>query len=88
MKQLDVFMQGAGFDARLSPVIEREMWEKWVLLATIGGATCLMRGNIGEFEAAPGGADFVLRFFNEVVSVAKSVGRPRARSSSPIPERC
>ena len=76
IKQLDVFMQGAGFDARLSPVIEREMWEKWVLLATIGGATCLMRGNIGELEAAPGGADFVLRFFNEVVSVAKAVGRP------------
>jgi 2-dehydropantoate 2-reductase len=76
IKQLDVFMQDAGFDARLSPVIEREMWEKWVLLATIGGVTCLMRGNIGELEAAPGGADFVLRFFNEVVTVVKAVGRP------------
>ena len=51
-EQLDAVMQGAGFDARLSRTIEREMWEKWVLLATLGGITCLMRGNVGEIEAA------------------------------------
>ena len=44
----DAFMQGAGFDAKLSSTIEREMWEKWVLLAALGGVTCLMRGSIGE----------------------------------------
>jgi 2-dehydropantoate 2-reductase len=74
--QLDAVMQGAGFDARLSTTIEREMWEKWVLLATLGGITCLMRGNVGEIEAAPGGLDFVHRFLDEVVSVATAVGHP------------
>jgi 2-dehydropantoate 2-reductase len=74
-EQLDAFMRGAGFDAKLSPTIEREMWEKWVLLATMGGITCLMRGNIGEIEAAPGGAAFVLRFLDEVVSVVAAVGK-------------
>ena len=74
--QLDKVMQGAGFDARLSLTIEREMWEKWVLLATLGGINCLMRANVGEIEAAPGGLDFVRGFLDEVVSVVTAVGHP------------
>jgi 2-dehydropantoate 2-reductase len=72
--RLDRIMQGAGFDARLSRTIEREMWEKWILLATLGGITCLMRGTIGEIEAAPGGADFSLRFLDEVAAVITAAG--------------
>lgn len=74
-EELDAFMQGAGFDAKLSRKIELEMWEKWVLLAALGGTTCLMRGNVGEIEAAPGGTDFVLRFLDEVVSVVNAAGK-------------
>src|SRR6202022_4275672 len=59
MEEFDAFMRGAGFDARLSRSIEYEMWEKWVLLATLGGITCLMRGDIGEVVAPPGGASFL-----------------------------
>jgi 2-dehydropantoate 2-reductase len=73
---LDKDMQGAGFDARLSRTIEREMWEKWVLLATLGGICCLMRGTIGAVEAAAGGADFSLRFLDEVTSVVTAAGHP------------
>jgi 2-dehydropantoate 2-reductase len=73
--RLDEAMRGAGFDARLSRTIEREMWEKWILLATIGGITCLMRGNVGEIEAAPGGVDFSLRFLDEVTAVVNAVGK-------------
>lgn len=76
IKALDAFMQGAGFDARLSPDIAREMWEKWILLAALGGTICLMRGTIGEIEKAPGGTDFVLRFLDEVVSVVRAAGVP------------
>ena len=56
MKELDAFMQGAGFAARLSPTIGYEMWEKWTMLATLGAITCSMRGDIGEVLAAPGGS--------------------------------
>jgi 2-dehydropantoate 2-reductase len=73
--RLDEVMQGAGFDARLSRTIEREMWEKWVLLATVGGITCLMRGNVGEIASAPGGVDFSLRFLDEVTAVVSVVGK-------------
>lgn len=72
--QLDQFMQGAGFDAHLSSTIVREMWEKWLFLASLGGVTCLMRGTIGEIEAAPGGIDFVLQFLAEVTAIVKAVG--------------
>ncbi|HEY1794868.1 MAG TPA: 2-dehydropantoate 2-reductase [Stellaceae bacterium] len=75
MRALDAFMSGAGFDARLSSSIDYEMWEKWVMLATLGGITCLMRGNIGDVVAAPGGAPFILGFFDEVVSIASAVGQ-------------
>lgn len=72
--KLDAAMQGAGFTARLTPTVEREMWEKWTLLATLGSLCCLMRGTIGEVEAAPGGRDFVLRLLEEVVSVIRTDG--------------
>ena len=75
MEELDAFMQGAGFTARLTCAIDYEMWEKWVLLATVGGITCLMRGNLGEVVAAPGGPSFILSLFEEVVSVVKAVGQ-------------
>ena len=55
------------------------MWEKWTLLATVGGITCLMRGNIGEVVAAPGGASFIRSFLDEVVSVVSAAGQaPKA----------
>lgn len=73
---LDAFLQDAGFNARLSPIIAREMWEKWILLAGLGGINCLMRGSIGEVEAAPGGTAFVESLLNEIITVVKAVGVP------------
>ncbi len=76
MTRLDAIMQGAGFNARLSSSIEQEMWEKWILLATLGGVTCLMRGTIGEIAAVPGGSDFALGLLSEVAAIAAAVGTP------------
>jgi 2-dehydropantoate 2-reductase len=78
IERLDAVMQGAGFDARLSRTIEREMWEKWVLLAALGGINCLMRGNVGQIVEA-GGVPFVLRFLEEVVSVVTAAGHPPSK---------
>jgi 2-dehydropantoate 2-reductase len=72
--RLDEMMQGAGFDARLSHTIEQEMWDKWIMLASVGGITCLMRGNVGDVEAAPGGKAFALRFLDEVVKTVTALG--------------
>jgi 2-dehydropantoate 2-reductase len=74
LKTLDTTLQGAGFDARLSPDIMQAMWEKWVQLASLGAITCLMRGTIGEIVAAPGGAELSNDVVNESVAVATACG--------------
>jgi 2-dehydropantoate 2-reductase len=74
------FLSGAGFDTELSQTVEQDMWEKWVLLAALGGIVCLMRGSIGEIVAAPGGREFVQRFLAEVVAAVTAAGHaPRAK---------
>lgn len=73
---IDGFMQRAGFDARLSRSIEQEMWEKWILLASLGAINCLARGNIGEVVAAPGGSDFADAVLAEAVATVRAVGVP------------
>ena len=79
IERLDAALRDAGFDARLSSEILQEMWEKWVLVSSVGGATCLMRGALDEIAAAPGGADFLLAFLAEIGAVAAAAGHaPRA----------
>jgi 2-dehydropantoate 2-reductase len=75
MSEIDAFMRCGRFDAHLSSDIAREMWEKWLLLASLAGMTCLMRGSIGDIQAAAGGADFACRFVDEVLSVVRAIGR-------------
>jgi len=76
IEKLDHFMRDSGFDARLSPTIEREMWEKWILLAGLGGINCLMRGTIGDVARAPRGPDLALAVLDEIVAVVAAVGVP------------
>jgi 2-dehydropantoate 2-reductase len=73
---LHAAIQGAGFGARASGRIMQEMWEKWVTLATLGGITCLLRGTVGEIEAAPGGADLARQLLAEAAAVAAASGYP------------
>jgi 2-dehydropantoate 2-reductase len=73
---LDAFMTGAGFEARLSADIEREMWEKWAMLASLAGVTCLMDGDVGEVARAARGTEFVQSLFGEVVAAIGAEWRP------------
>jgi 2-dehydropantoate 2-reductase len=74
IQELHQQMSGAGFDAHLSTTILAKLWEKWTLLATIGGICCLMRAELGEVARASGGVDFSMRFFDEVIAVATAAG--------------
>src|SRR5580658_8056225 len=67
---------GAGFEAAISTDILRNMWEKWVWLATVGAITCLLHGNIGEIVAVPGGAELCLSAFRECAAIAGACGYP------------
>jgi 2-dehydropantoate 2-reductase len=76
IRRLHDTLSGAGFDANVSETILQEMWEKWVMLATAGALTCLLRGTVGEIEALPNGAELALRFLAETASVATASGHP------------
>jgi 2-dehydropantoate 2-reductase len=66
-------MAGAHFDARLSPAILQEMWEKWAFIATGAGITCVMRATFGDIVTA-GAADYTLGMFEECCGIAAANG--------------
>jgi|ERR1700735_491104 len=67
---------GAGFQTAISDDILRDMWQKWVFLASLGAITCLLRGNVGEIVAVPGGADLCLSALRECAAIAGACGYP------------
>lgn len=69
VQAIDACMQPALFDSRLSGRIMEEMWEKWLMLSTLCGITCLMRGSVGDVVDVPGGKDFANALFDEAVAV-------------------
>ena len=71
---ITVELTDAGFDARASSSIVQAMWDKWVLLATLAGITCLLRASVGTIVAAPGGTDATLALFAECCAVAARAG--------------
>jgi 2-dehydropantoate 2-reductase len=71
---------GAGFDTAISGDILREMWQKWVWLASVGTITCLLRGNIGEIAAVPGGAELSLSVLRECAAIAGACGYPMSEA--------
>jgi 2-dehydropantoate 2-reductase len=60
---------GANFESRLSKTILQEMWEKWVLIATMAGSNCLMRAAVGDIVAA-GVANLSLALLDECAGIA------------------
>lgn len=69
-------LEGVRFDSRASTHILPDMWEKWVFLASLAAATCLMRASVGDIAEAPGGAALVLGLLEECRSIAESGGCP------------
>jgi 2-dehydropantoate 2-reductase len=66
-------MAKARFDSRSSRQIIQEMWEKWVFLASLAAATCLMRASVGDIVLA-GGVGTLTGLLAETQSVAEASG--------------
>lgn len=64
-------MKGARFEPRLSTAILQEMWEKWVLIATMAGITCLMRAPVGDIVAADA-EDLAIALLDECAAIASA----------------
>ncbi|TAM88417.1 MAG: ketopantoate reductase family protein, partial [Candidimonas sp.] len=81
VRALEAALKSATFDSRASDIIVQEMWEKWVLIAAVGGATCLMRAAVGDIVKA-GAADLATGILDECAAIASANGhapRPDAR---------
>jgi 2-dehydropantoate 2-reductase len=68
-------MGGAGFEAQASETILRDMWEKFVFLASLAGITSLMRAPLGDIVAA-GGGDLAVMLAESCRRVAVAAGYP------------
>jgi 2-dehydropantoate 2-reductase len=71
---LAAVLKGVNFDWKLEPKIEQAVWDKWVLLATLAGMTCLMRASVGDIVADETGERLMLTLLGENAAVAKAEG--------------
>jgi 2-dehydropantoate 2-reductase len=69
-------------DALASDSIVLDTWEKFVMIASLAGMNCLMRGSVGEIMATEDGESLMLELLAECQAVAAASGhatRPRHR---------
>ena len=70
---------GSKVDAPGSDNIMLDMWEKFVMITTMAGMNCLMRGNLGEIVATEDGEMLMRQLLTENSAVAEAAGyKPRA----------
>jgi hypothetical protein len=70
LREPDDTRRGAGFGAALSGNITQDMWQNRERVGKPGSYTCLMRGNIGEFAAVPGGVALPLSALRDSSGIA------------------
>jgi len=69
-------LAGAAFNWEPLERIEQAMWDKWVLLSSLAGMTCLMRAPVGDIVATQSGSKLTLSLLAETSSVAAAEGFP------------
>jgi 2-dehydropantoate 2-reductase len=71
----------AGTQGRLSRDIVQDLWDKWVFLAALAAATCLVRAPVGRIVAADGGERLMTGLLDECSRIAEAEGhRPAAKA--------
>jgi 2-dehydropantoate 2-reductase len=63
-----------GINAELSDDVRRSIWEKYVVLVAMSGATTAMRSTIGPIRSNPHTREFLLDLAREVVAVGRALG--------------
>lgn len=62
------------FNVTVADDIVGAMWQKWVMIATVGAITSLVRGTIGDAVSAIGGVEFATATLQEAAAVAATAG--------------
>ncbi len=75
--RLETFYQACkrgGINAEISDDVRRSLWEKFVVLAAMSGATTAMRQTIGPIRSNPLTREFLLDLAREVVAAGRAHG--------------
>ncbi|PKV83919.1 ketopantoate reductase family protein [Streptomyces sp. TLI_146] len=83
-ERIRAVLAGAGIDASVSPDILASMWHKWVFITTLSTVTCLMRGEVGDVNAVPGGSGLGPAVLAEGAAVSAAAGFPVPESEQAL----
>lgn len=75
LEPLSRLMESSGVDFVLADNIGQAMWDKMVFLATLAGATCLMRSSVGTIMSTLAGESFINGLLDECAAIADANGR-------------
>jgi 2-dehydropantoate 2-reductase len=74
MQRFHAACLAGGINAELSPDIRRAIWEKYVFLVGLSGATTTMRCSLGPIRSQPHARAFLHSLMKEVVAVGRAQG--------------
>ncbi|EJL85364.1 ketopantoate reductase family protein [Pantoea sp. GM01] len=74
LQRIDETLRAAQFDTIFSDNIISELWEKWLLLSTLGAVCCIARGNTQQVLNSNGGEALLQTIFGEVLAVLSAEG--------------
>jgi len=81
LRQLAQAYASVSVECVVSADIEQDMWEKFVLLASLAAMTCLMRASVGEILGANDGEALMREALSACVKAAAAAGHaPRAEA--------
>lgn len=75
LEQLSHSWSKANLGFSISNNIEQDMWDKFIFLSTLAGATCTMRSSIGTILETSYGESYIVRLLNECIDVATANSR-------------
>ena len=73
VKQFREACGDAAIDCPIPENIERELWQKIVMICTLAGANCITRLPLGDCRANPQTRELMVNLATEAVAVAKSL---------------
>lgn len=74
LQELEEIINPCNFTSQASFAIVQDMWEKWVLIASLAALTSLMRASIGEVARSPFGLHIAEALTTECLSILRAYG--------------
>lgn len=85
LQRVDEALRAASVDTFFTDNIIGELWEKWLLLSTLGAVCCLARGDTQQVLTADGGEALLRAIFSEVLATITADGyQPRPAVTAKI----